>query len=148
MLQNPPRDFVLRIRNHLKASNMPGTGWKALHTLSYLLFRETLFVADKVIDWDHVPAPGVGWEKKLLRGLEVKGPPLLREKHKYRWFLPPPEVSVSAHNSGHSYSSHEVKRNPCLKWKLTQWGWQNREVYRNQVLSFKGHKPIHQLRLI
>ena len=51
----------------------------------------------------------MGWEKKLLTGLEVKGPPLLREKHKYRWFLPLVGVSVSAYTSGHSFSYCEVK---------------------------------------
>lgn len=81
-----------------------------LYTHCLIYSSEKLYLwLTKWFDWYYVPAPGVGWEKKLLRGLEVKRPPFLREKHKYRWFLPLVGVSVSASTSGHSYSYPEVK---------------------------------------
>lgn len=81
-----------------------------LYTHCLIYSSEKLYLwLTKWFDWYYVPAPGVGWEKKLLRGLEVKRPPFLREKHKYRWLLPLVGVSVSASTSGHSYSHPEVK---------------------------------------
>lgn len=134
MLQNSPRDFVMRIGSHLKASNMPGTGWKALHTLSYIYSSEKLCLwLTKWFDWYYVPAPGVGWEEKLLRGLEVEGPPLLREKHKYRWSPPPLGVSVSAYTSGHSYSYREVKG--ILAWSES-WHCKGGRTGKYVVTSF------------